>query len=150
MMKKYKLMDLENDANKKSFTSHDEIKPISFRDELLGVFFEHQVKIKMFHFETTLYSGHKASDKYLKKFEKNFDKFMECLQGKTNKLNTNNININANMVKSIDDLVNYLKETVQYFTNDKFNVEIRDSALFNIRDEIVDDIYQFIYLLTFE
>jgi len=46
-------------------------------DFLLKVFFEYQIQIKMFHFQTKSYAGHKSSDEYLQKVNDKFDKFME-------------------------------------------------------------------------
>ena len=73
-------------------------------DSLIQAFFKHQLQIKMYHFQTKNYSGHKASDNYLNKFEKKLDKFMEVGQGIFGKLKISNITLNFNTLN--DNTIN--------------------------------------------
>ena len=41
----------------------------------------HQVVLKLFHFQTETYGSHKASDEYLEKYALIMDKFLEIAQG---------------------------------------------------------------------
>lgn len=120
--------------------------PIS-SEKLIEKFFEHLIKIKMFHFQTKSYNYHKSSDQYFLTFMTNMDAFMEIIQQKTRLLNLE-ININVkmlnhdnknDMVKELDDL----KITLQQI---KYADYI---GLRAIRDNIYASIEQFIYLLSF-
>ena len=52
----------------------------------INIFFEHQLTIKMFHFQTKKYGAHKAADKYLVKYQANLDRYMEVYQGEKGRL----------------------------------------------------------------
>ncbi len=116
-------------------------------DKLLIVFFQHQLKLKMFHFQTKKYGAHKTSDAYLEKFEKTFDKFMEVAQGvfgrvELSKFDMSIVTANDTTInQEIDDFVAVLRNL-----DDKFG---KQSELLNIRDELVGDAEQLKYLLTF-
>ncbi len=117
-------------------------------DNLIILFFKHQLSIKVYHFQTKKYSSHKTCDEYLKKFRKNLDRFMEVAQGTYGKLETTNVSITfdtlnddtilgaiGNFISLFDDIIK------KHFTN--------NTDLTNIRDEILGDANQFRYLLTF-
>lgn len=109
-------------------------------------FFKHQIIIKMFHFQTSTYGAHKASDSYLEKFLDNYDKFMEVAQGIYGKLSINNININVNV--NNDQLKCHIKKFIDFLLAiDKIE---KDPGLLAIRDDMVNDANQFLYLLTFK
>jgi len=115
---------------------------------LLKIFFEHQIQIKMFHFQTKTYGSHKASDEYLNKVNATFDQLMEVAQGIFGRFTTSQISIKVVMV---DD--NNIGECLDKFINVimKTSVCYKDRTdLTNIRDEIVANANQFKYLLTFK
>ena len=117
-------------------------------EDILMYFFRHQIKIKMYHFQTESYGAHKASDSYLETFEQKLDKFMEVAQGIVGKLQTKNINLNIITVNDgtiLEELNNFIK-TLRML--DK--VINTYSELLNIRDEMVADAEQLKYLLTFK
>ena len=117
-------------------------------EDILMFFFRHQIRIKMYHFQTGLYGAHKASDSYLDTFEQKLDKFMEVAQGIVGKLQTKNINLNIITVNDgtiLEELNNFIK-TLRML--DK--VINTYSELLNIRDEMVADAEQLKYLLTFK
>lgn len=113
----------------------------------LKLFFTHQLQLKMYHFQTKKYGAHKTIDAYLEKFENNLDKFMETAQGIFGKLETNFINLNIktatdnNIISELDKFIKILK-----MFDDKLKSH---TDLLNIRDEILADIDQLKYLLTF-
>lgn len=117
-------------------------------ENILVIFFRHQIKIKMFHFQTTSYASHKASDSYLAEFEGKLDRFMEVAQGVVGKFQTKNINFNINtlndetIIGELDGLIN----TLRLFDN----LIKQYTELLNIRDEMVADAQQFKYLLSFK
>lgn len=109
-------------------------------------FFKHQIIIKMFHFQTSNYGAHKASDSYLEKFLNNHDKFMEIAQGLYGKLNMNNIQLNVNLYK--DNLIQHLDIFIK-FLNYMHKFET-DTGLLSIKDDMLNDVNQFKYLLSFK
>lgn len=114
---------------------------------LIIYFFEHQLTLKMYHFQTKKYGAHKASDKYLDAFANTFDKFMETAQGIFGRLETNHIAVKFDTVSDItinEHLSKYIKNLKQL---DK--VFENYSELLNIRDELVANAEQLEYLLTF-
>lgn len=114
---------------------------------LLNAFFKHQLQIKMYHFQTKKYSGHKSSDKYLDKFRENLDQFMEVAQGAFGKLKITDISINfetlndENIFNSLDKFIEICKLLDKHFKN--------YTELLNIRDQMTADAEQLKYLLTF-
>ena len=116
---------------------------------LLKMFFQHQIIIKMAHFATNSYAMHKATDGYLEKFEPNFDRFMEVLQGAIGKptqpFTLDQIPIHKTPNDLSDHLRSFRKEIY------KLSCKIKHMPDLNaIRDEIMADVEQLIYLLTFE
>lgn len=117
-------------------------------DSLLNLFFAHQLKIKMFHFQTKLYGAHKASDDYLSKYEDNLDKFFEVAQGVFGKLECKKMKIEFDTLDefSVNDEIDKFVKILKVLDN-QYN---KFPELINIRDEIVADANQFKYLLTFK
>lgn len=115
---------------------------------ILGEFFKHYIQLKMFHFQTTKYGAHKASDTYLDKFTDTYDKFMEVAQGKFGKLSINELNIEKFKVVTDDTIFNELKRFIILLEslNDSLNTH---TDLLNIRDEMLGNVNQLKYLLTF-
>lgn len=116
-------------------------------DIILQSLFKHQLQIKMFHFQTKKFGGHKASDDYLSKFENNLDEFMEVAQGHFGKLETRTIEIafdtlnDNNIIEALGDFINILKS---------LSGPLREyTDLLNLRDEMIGDASKLRYLLTF-
>lgn len=115
---------------------------------LLNLLFSHQIKIKILHFQTEYFARHKITDKYLKKFNKLFDSFFEVAQGIFGKLNVDKVHLSfktandTSIMNELENLVDTLKKLDRPF--EKY------TELLNIRDEMVENAEQFIYLLTFK
>jgi hypothetical protein len=117
-------------------------------EELLSVFFQHQMKLKMYHFQTKSYGGHKASDAYLEKFANTFDKFLEVAQGIFGKVQTTQFKFSFMTVddQSINNELDTYIKILKSLDNDLASY----SELLNIRDELIGDAAQLKYLLTFK
>lgn len=120
-------------------------------EKLADVFFAHQIKIKMCHFQTSKYSVHKTLDKYLDTHYGLFDKFMETAQGNFGKLQHKKINISVNVMdcddsKSICDELDKYIELLRALDKPYSSF----TELLNIRDELVGEAVQLKYLLTFQ
>jgi hypothetical protein len=113
---------------------------------LLISFFTHQLQMKIFHFQTKIYSHHKLIDKYLDKFEKRLDKFMEVGQGIFGKFDIKKVRFDFDTIDD-NNILGYLDKFIEVLKQiNKFG---EWSDLINIRDDILGDVNQFKYLLTF-
>jgi DNA-binding ferritin-like protein len=126
----------------------------NFQREITVQFFEILLMIKLYHWKTYSYSTHKATDELYSKINEHMDKFTEVLLGKsgiridlTNKKNIRLCDLNNNM----DKLISKIKDFKSYLvdlTNNKAIKLMSNTDLLNIRDEILGDLNQFLYLLS--
>jgi DNA-binding ferritin-like protein len=140
---------------KKSIGSSSMSSLASFQKEITVVFFEILMMVKLFHWKTTSYPTHKATDELYTKLNENIDSFIEILLGKTG-LRTN---LMSNKTIRLLDLSSQesLKREVEAFkgylvnlNNNKAMKTMTNTDLLNIRDTILGDLNQFLYLLTFK
>ena len=102
----------------------------------------------MSHFSTDSYAIHKATDGYLEKLEPNFDRFMEVLQGAIGKPNVPLLLDQISIYKNADDLSVHLRSFRKELY--RLSCKIKNMPDLNaIRDEIMADAEQLVYLLTF-
>jgi hypothetical protein len=99
--------------------------------------------MKIYHWNTKSYPRHKASDEFIEKFSSNVDKFVEVFMGRYNiTLNINNIEIGQQIDdNNVFELLERCRKSLEDFT-----CCIKDSELLNIRDEMLGDINQTLYL----
>jgi hypothetical protein len=126
-----------------------------FTNQITVLFLEMIMMIKLFHWNTHSYATHKATDELHEKLNSHVDRFMEVLFGKTGKrINlTNKKNIllfdltnNAELINKINLFKDYL---VNLNSNKALNI-LGNYDLLTIRDEILADLNQFLYLLSFK
>jgi hypothetical protein len=129
-------------------TSNDKSKMRSLNNVAMNLF-NHQVVLKLFHFQTELYGAHKASDAYLENFAGTMDKFLEIAQGIYGRITIKKYTLSgsshtdANIVRHLDGIITLLREKID-------DVLDNYTDLINVRDEIVGDVEQLKYLLTFK
>jgi hypothetical protein len=127
----------------------------SFQKEITVVFLEMLLMVKLFHWKTTSYATHKATDDLYTKLNANMDEFIEVLLGKTG-LRTdlmNNKNIRLVDLSSPESLKREIEAFKGYLVSLNDNAAMKKMAntdLYNIRDTILGDMNQFLYLLTFK
>jgi hypothetical protein len=143
-------------VNKKTRKNNNSFKKISqsFEQEITIIFLEVLIMIKLFHWKTHSYASHKASDELYSKFNENMDRFIEVLLGKTgsriNLTQQKNLPLyDFNNVDGIKIKMNELKNYLVNLDNNIFMKKMSNADLFTIRDEILADINQFLYLLSF-
>jgi DNA-binding ferritin-like protein len=125
-----------------------------FEREITILFLEMLLMIKLFHWKTYSYATHKATDELYTKLNENIDKFIEVLLGKTNsRINlTKQKTIRLIDLTSSEELKREIEKYKSYLVNLNNNSTMKkmsNSDLYNIRDEILSDLNQFLYLLTF-
>ena len=128
----------------------------AFESNVVCKFLEMLNTIKVYHWKTHSYATHKATDELYAKLGENIDKFVEVLLGKAQnriKLRTKNIpvkdmNSPQEFKREIDSYKNYL---VGLSNNKALGAGgMTNTDLLNIRDEILGDLNQFLYLFTFK
>lgn len=116
--------------------------------DLLLLFFQYQQSLKIYHFQAKRYAAHKASDKLYGSFTEHLDKFFEVYQGRVGRVPK----ITKGMVplKSLTDkeMIGYTKKVVGLLEKEKKSIKYGE--LINILEEIIADMQQFLYLLTFK
>jgi len=128
---------------------------VAFQKEIAVVFLEMLMMVKLFHWKTTSYATHKATDELYTKLNANIDAFIEILLGKSG----SRIDLMSNKQIKLVDLSSQesLKREVESFkgylvslNDNKAMLSMSNTDLFNIRDTILGDLNQFLYLLTFK
>jgi len=141
--------------NKARNTKKNTKKPksnTSKTSKIVLTFLEFLNMIKLYHWKTRSYSQHKATDELYGRLNENIDKFVEVLLGKDqsrihsmekhlNLINTDNM---TDIKAHVFEYRNFLTEMNIYFD------EKKDSDLLSIRDDLLADINQFLYLLSFD
>jgi hypothetical protein len=127
----------------------------NFENEITVYFFEMLLLIKLFHWKTYSYSTHKATDELYSKFNEHMDRFIEVLLGKTGRridlmnkkqINLYDLNNPAQLISKIDEFKSYLVG----LNNNRAMRVMSNVDLLTIRDEILADMNQFLYLLSFK
>ncbi len=148
--KKYKN---KNNGTRRKISSGSSL--VVFQKEIVVKFLEILLMVKLFHWKTTSYAAHKASDDLYSKLNENIDSFMEILLGKTNKridlmdqkhIKLVDLTSQENLIKEVDSFKSYLVG-LDY---NKAMRNMTNTDLYNIRDEILGHMNQFLYLLTFK
>jgi DNA-binding ferritin-like protein len=140
--------------SKKNYTKKVNRSSI-FQKEITVEFFELLLMVKLFHWKTTSHSIHKATDELYTKLNEHIDTFIEILLGKTgvrtNLLNKHKISLidlsnKEQLKKKINSYISYMVN----LSNNSFIRSMSNTDLLNVRDEILGDLNQFLYLLTLD
>jgi hypothetical protein len=110
--------------------------------------------VKLYHWKTHSYAQHKATDQLYTDLNGNIDAFVEIMLGKTGS-RVNLTNQKSLPLLDYSNLTDFKKEIEKYKmflinmnTNTGLNIT-NNSDLLNVRDEILGNLNQFTYLLTF-
>lgn len=128
------------------------IKNTGKNANIVLVFLEILNVIKLYHWKTRSYSQHKATDELYENLNKNIDEFVEVLLGKDeSRIKLMEKRIDLADSENLKDFKARIYEYRQFLTD--FNIHFdgkKDSDLLSIRDQILANINQFLYLLTFD
>jgi DNA-binding ferritin-like protein len=127
----------------------------AFQKEITVVFLEILLMVKLFHWKTTSYATHKATDELYTKLNANIDSFIEVLLGKTGARTDLMGNKNIRLVdlssqESLKREVEAFKGYLVSLNDNRAMKRMTNTDLFNIRDTILGDLNQFLYLLSFK
>jgi hypothetical protein len=124
------------------------------KSELVKMFLEMLTTIKLYHWNTHSYSRHKATDELHEKLSELVDQFVEVMQGKMftpNRIRIINSEISAytpeTKMKMVDKILFYIEQLQNL--NNLFSTT-KDRDLLNIRDEMLSNLNQFLYLFSFD
>ncbi len=126
----------------------------AFQREITVLFMEMLMMVKLYHWKTTSYATHKATDELYTKLNANIDAFVEILLGKTGvrtnltnqkKISLVDLSSQASLKQAVDRFKSYLVGLNEH----KAMKRMSNPDLFNIRDTILGDLNQFLYLLSF-
>jgi hypothetical protein len=107
-------------------------------------------QLKFYHWSTKVYARHSASDKFVSSLTDKIDRFIEVMQGTENKrIVIPNTKITFENHTDVT-IVKYLKTFREWLT-DELPKHINETStdLINIRDEILADVNNTLYLFTF-
>lgn len=113
---------------------------------MIGKLFKFLMLIKLYHWNTKSFARHKATDRCFEKLLENLDDFIEAYIGRygrnivTREKNTNiklQILSDKQMEQELVGLLKYLE-----------NLDVQDTDLLNIRDEMLSVIKKTLYLFT--
>ena len=149
----------KNTSNKKNTTRNIRLSNSftlsAFQKEVTVAFLEMLLMIKLYHWKTHSYATHKATDELYSKLNENMDHFIEVLLGKSGERIdlTRQKSIPLIDLSSPEDLKKEIYSFKGYLTSLNNNAAMKlmtNTDLLNIRDEILGDLNQFLYLLSFK
>lgn len=118
--------------------------------EDINFFMTMREQIKVYHWQTKVYSRHKATDTVIEELDKNIDKYVEVYMGKYGrpKLSSRSNTIKL-MNLSEPSAVKFVKQCIAYLKKELVDgLSPTDTDLVNIRDEMLSDLDQLLYLFT--
>ena len=149
-------------SSKKQIRRHHTRKNLNTKNKyknIISCFLSMLNTVKVYHWKTTSYSTHKATDHLYDDLNKKIDEFVEVMIGKPDigQMRNSMLNMTANDVKITNfNNNNELKKEIEIYKNflislsnePGFNRDSTNADLLAIRDEILALLNQFLYLLT--
>ena len=128
-------------------------KKIKFKEELVNLLLKLLIIVKIYHWKTKSYAEHKATDELYSSLNEHIDKFVEVLLGKNGiRLDMKGKNIDIEDPSTKKEIKKIIYEYRILLENklEKYIPLEGNTDLYNIRDEILGDLNQFLYLITFQ
>lgn len=111
-----------------------------------------KLNLKLYHWQTTTYSRHIASDTLLTNLLLNIDRFVETYIGRYERPNFSQEDFQVTVTEFNDKtIVSLLNFYVNFLKNDlPKDLKNKDTDLLNIRDDMLADINKTLYLFTLQ
>jgi DNA-binding ferritin-like protein len=153
MVKTYHRKKRAGASTRKNLVTSNRSSLAEFQKQVTMKFFEMLLMIKLYHWKTHSYATHKATDQLYSDLNGNMDKFMEVLLGKTgirmDFMNQKTISlVDLDSPEKLINKVNEFKSYLVHLSTNKTMKLMSNTDLLNIRDEILGDMNQFLYLLS--
>ena len=148
-MKRTKRTNKSNNRTRRKYSHNNSIN--YSHQKIVTMFLQMLNTVKLYHWKTFSYAQHKATDELYTNLNLNIDTFVEIMLGKTG----SRVNLTGQKTLPLLDYTNvhdFTKEVNKYkeFLM-KMDLEAtNNSDLLNVRDEILGNLNQFTYLLTFK
>jgi len=113
-------------------------------------FFTMREQIKLYHWQTKLYSRHKATDGVIESLDTSIDKYVEVYMGKYGRMKMTSANSTVHVSNlSEKSIIRFIHKCIDYLqTSLVKKLKPQDSDLLNIRDEMLAELNQLLYLFT--
>ena len=113
-------------------------------------FFTMREQIKLYHWQTKSFSRHKATDGVIDTLDELIDKYVEVYMGRYGRPKMTSRN-NMVQVKNLSEanVVRFIKQCITYLQSELVKgLKPQDTDLINLRDEMLADLNQLLYLFT--
>jgi DNA-binding ferritin-like protein len=113
-------------------------------------FFMMREQIKLYHWQTKVYSRHKATDGVIEALDTSIDKYVEVYMGKYGRMKMTSGTASIS-VKNLSEssIINFIKKCIVYLNSELVRkLKEDDTDLVNIRDEMLAELNQLLYLFT--
>ena len=131
------------------------VEPIESKNKrnayIVKKFLELLNMVKLYHWKTRSYAQHKATDELYERLNKHIDEFVEVLLGKENrrvKMIEKSLRILDNNTSG--EFKNHIYEFREFLVNLENSCKKKDTGLLSIRDDLLIDINQFLYLMSLD
>lgn len=119
------------------------------QEKMVIMFLQMLNTIKLYHWKTTSFAEHKATDELYSSLNGSIDSFVEIMLGKKG----SRVNLTSTKFLSLSDFSSSseLKREIEMYKNYLIGMPLQDTDtdLLNTRDEMLGHLNQFTYLLTF-
>jgi len=113
-------------------------------------FFQIREQVKLYHWQTKMYPRHKATDDAISALDESIDKYVEIYMGKYGRPRVT-ARTGVIHVKNLSEkqMVKFVKDVAQYLIEDlPKGLKKTDTDLMSIRDEMLAEMNQLLYLFT--
>jgi hypothetical protein len=120
-------------------------------ETIIQIFFHMLLNLKLYHWDTTQFARHKASDELHSSLSSLIDQFIEVyIGGYTRPVFPNSFNVKVkqfsdnNIIDMLNEYIDFLKHDIPKYVRES------DTHLLNIRDEMLAEINKTLYLFTLQ
>ena len=116
----------------------------------VNFFFQMREQIKLYHWQTKMYSRHKATDSVIDSLDEHIDKYVEVYMGKYGRPKMTSRN-NTIKVQNLTEtsIIKFIRQCIAVLNTSLVKgLKPFDTDLVNIRDEMLAALNQLLYLFT--
>jgi hypothetical protein len=116
----------------------------------VNFFFQMREQIKLYHWQTKMYSRHKATDSVIDSLDENIDKYVEVYMGKYGRPKMTSRN-NTTKVQNLTEtsIIKFIRQCITVLNTSLVKgLKPFDTDLLSIRDDMLADLNQLLYLFT--
>lgn len=109
-------------------------------------------QVKLYHWQTYQYARHKATDDVIKSLDEHIDTFVEVYMGKYGRPSITKLTATTTIKNMADKTAaKFIRECIAYLQGPLTKgLKGTDTDLVNIRDEMLADLNQLLYLFTLQ